>query len=166
MEQQRFHYKNYTDTTQSNLRNGINILISAEQLFQFGLSLGSLLRLSTPDEFTRALDTLITQYEAFCTDNRTKILRVLDRFGKRDVQETTWLLELSKSPFHLDFIRTFSSVLEVLLIAYEKLGDDEAIERMEVKVWRNVVIPVLRDLDIVGNKVLNKAIANVIPERG
>jgi hypothetical protein len=140
----------------------------AEMLFNLGMSLGSLLRIHQRDEFLRAADNLFGQYETFCNDmQRSGLSRLISRPLKRD--SDTWLLEIVQIPFPIDHLQIVASVLEILNEVYCRIllldansgSMIETAQKLDSKCWRYVFIPILKELDAVGTRLLDAHLSQI-----
>jgi hypothetical protein len=139
----------------------------AEMLFNLGMSLGSLLRIHQRDEFLRAADNLFGQYETYCNDiQRSGLSRLISRPLKREHE--TWLLEIVQIPFPIDHLQIIGSVLEILNEVYCRIllldansSMLETAQKLDSKCWRNVFVPILKELDAVGTKLLDAHLSQI-----
>ncbi|KAI8899436.1 hypothetical protein BC833DRAFT_585630 [Globomyces pollinis-pini] len=141
----------------------------ADQYFQLGMSLGALMRVPDIEGFVKGVDSMITEFEYYCNDgtNQSAMSKVFSRFkrnsGGDGITENTWLLDMNPSPFPLDFNSTLISCCDMLKLTYEKLllgqtNNDAMIElmtRIDLKVWKISLVPILRDIDNVSGDLLS-----------
>jgi hypothetical protein len=138
-----------------------------EALFHLSMSLGLLLRITDRLEFLRATDTLFGQFEWYWNDiSRTGLNRLIPRFPKRD--SDTVLLDILPMPFPLDFLQTICRVLDLLHEMYARIvgGEDLSIleisARIDARCWKYVFIPIFKELDVIGNKLLDTHLAHLL----
>ncbi|KAJ3321148.1 hypothetical protein HDV06_004601 [Boothiomyces sp. JEL0866] len=146
----------------------------SEQLFQLGISLGTLARISEPIGFSKAVDTLISEYEVYISEqSQSAVSRVFSRLSRArpdtNLMESSLLLDIRAPPFNLDFINVFRTVADILLITYEKLKPNtnseayfELVNKLDQKIWKLAIAPVMRDLDALCGDLLSAELAKLI----
>jgi hypothetical protein len=129
-----------------------------EALFHLSMSLGLLLRIKEVKEFIRACDTLFVQFEYYWNDiSRTGINRLFRLKKEHDVV----LLDIISIPFPIDFIQTINCVLTMLNEMYTRItaSEEEISNRVDARCWKYVFIPIFKELDVVGGKLLDEQLS-------
>jgi hypothetical protein len=131
-----------------------------EQLFSFGLSLGSLERMEC-NEFVKAIDNLTSQYESQYGDTRvigkpTKNKSTMNELGDSN------LLGKTTVPFQLDFLKVALALIDILLICYAKMIPNEQstseycelVLRIDKQIWKSIVLPIMKEVDMLASSAL------------
>nr|KAJ3416083.1 hypothetical protein HK105_001337 [Polyrhizophydium stewartii] len=149
----------------------------AGQLFQLGLSIGKLLRIRDTDEFAKALDALLTEFDVLVGDPQPKRGNLFSRlrtFGEQQpgTDGSLGLLEVAHLPFELDFIEIMITLSDTLVVTYSKLmparGVDcteahlECVQRLDAKIKKHIIHRVIKDIDVVAKGLLREQLQTLV----
>ncbi|OAJ44973.1 hypothetical protein BDEG_28148 [Batrachochytrium dendrobatidis JEL423] len=152
------------------------------QLFQLGLGIGKLLRIADSAEFGKAFDALLSEFDVAIGDSPSKqknslFSRLNKTFGDQQLNNdglsAYGLLEIVQLPFELDFIETYITLCEILVLSYSKLlparGSDcpdshfECVHRLDLKIKKHIIHSVIREINGAAKLILEEqfhALAN------
>ncbi|KAI8802816.1 hypothetical protein BJ742DRAFT_831534 [Cladochytrium replicatum] len=143
-----------------------------------GLSIGSLLALSNSVDFAKALNSVMSDFENEPGDNGSTGRTMRQLFSRRNRvnadgigDSSNSFLEFAHVPIEVDYVQTFTSLCEVLLASYKKIGRGastqgsnlqliEPFSKADAKV-KKILAVVLRELDVVAKNMLKEELSSI-----